>query len=234
MPVQYHDYTGESAQSIQALYDAGYTLPQVCVELQLKKWQLQKLNQEFSLEQRVFPSYAGDPAVLIDDRVQQIAYLVGLLDHDVDRLCSASTALFNLLEHKEWDSTLSTCRRDIGRVHRRIQWAIRRRSTPQLLPQEAIGRVRSILVSIAAGRQDRCVSLNDVPEDVSKAYIEGLGQRTGSVFRTPSWESTGRAIRSTRLSNKGRLITVWKLKDTEESHGETTQKENSTTCRREK
>ena len=43
-------------------------------------------------------------------------------------------------------------------------------------------------------------------------HPERLGNAWGSVFKGPEWEWTGEWRQSTRVSNRGRYIRVWRLK----------------------
>lgn len=42
--------------------------------------------------------------------------------------------------------------------------------------------------------------------------IKSMGPAAGSLFREPCWEFTGRRIVSSRVSNHGRELKIWKLK----------------------
>ena len=42
--------------------------------------------------------------------------------------------------------------------------------------------------------------------------IDTLGPAAGSIFRGSEWEFTGNWIKSTRITNHGRMIREWRLK----------------------
>ena len=47
---------------------------------------------------------------------------------------------------------------------------------------------------------------------VTERHPERLGNAWGSVFKGPEWEWTGEWRQSTRVSNRGRYIRVWRLR----------------------
>ena len=53
------------------------------------------------------------------------------------------------------------------------------------------------------------VTADDLPDDLR----ESLGPATGSVFKTPDFEFTGKRVTSVRASNHARELKVWKLTD---------------------
>lgn len=55
---------------------------------------------------------------------------------------------------------------------------------------------------------------------LSRHGIESLGPAAGSVFRGGGWMFTGRRVVSSRVTNHGRELKVWKLK-AEDGHKQT-------------
>ncbi len=79
-------------------------------------------------------------------------------------------------------------------------------------------KARSIAVTVALSRTDRCATADDVYRHLTIAERRGLGNAAGSLFRGPRWTFTGRRTPSRRISNNAREIKIWKLQ--EEPHAD--------------
>ena len=88
-------------------------------------------------------------------------------------------------------------------------------------------RLKEQGMSLAAGkRHDALESAKDWAKYLAKRegeitidhvyaecpLVDLLGNAAGNVFRGPDWEFTGKWVKSTRVSNHGRFIRVWRLK----------------------
>jgi hypothetical protein len=71
---------------------------------------------------------------------------------------------------------------------------------------------RAIAIWVAEGRDDRCVSADDVYRHLTYVQSRKLGNAAGSLFRGSRWENTGRRKQSKRISNHARWIMIWRLK----------------------
>ena len=57
------------------------------------------------------------------------------------------------------------------------------------------------------------VNADEVGKRLKEIYkIDTLGPAAGSIFRGKEWEFTGKWIKSTRITNHGRMIREWRLK----------------------
>lgn len=55
------------------------------------------------------------------------------------------------------------------------------------------------------------VNIDMVQDRLIRRGID-LGNTAGAIFKTKEWEWTGEVIQSSRISNRARIIRVWRLK----------------------
>jgi hypothetical protein len=57
------------------------------------------------------------------------------------------------------------------------------------------------------------LTADDVAQEMERrGLIPNLGPAAGSLFKGGRWEFTGHRVRSTRVTNHGRELKVWRLK----------------------
>ena len=78
----------------------------------------------------------------------------------------------------------------------------------------SLDQARRIARTIAVRRDDRCVTADDIGEELERLGAPQLGPEAGSVFAQKSvWEFTGRRVKSSRVSNRHRELKVWRYLD---------------------
>ena len=76
--------------------------------------------------------------------------------------------------------------------------------------KEPLELARAIAKEIALLHPDRCTNADEVGASLEARYgIGSLGPAAGSLFKTSEWRWSGRFIKSTRITNHGRLLRVW-------------------------
>jgi hypothetical protein len=79
---------------------------------------------------------------------------------------------------------------------------------------ELVQQVRRHLETVARGRSNRCVTIDDAARilELTGKTARDLGNAAGAVFKHEAWECTGLTTMSQRKSSHARRILVWRLR----------------------
>jgi hypothetical protein len=79
--------------------------------------------------------------------------------------------------------------------------------------RELLAKVKAALITIAGGRESRCVTADDAARwMIEQGLCPGaLGNASGSLFRGPEWELVSYCP-SERASRRRNRLGVWRLK----------------------
>ncbi len=76
--------------------------------------------------------------------------------------------------------------------------------------REPLKLARNIAAEIAMLKPDRRVNADEVGSALETRYgIATLGPAAGALFKTKDWRWSGQFIKSTRITNHGRLLRIW-------------------------
>ena len=76
--------------------------------------------------------------------------------------------------------------------------------------KEPLELARAVAKEIALLKPDNTVCADEVGAEMESRYgLDTLGPAAGALFKTKDWRWSGRFIKSTRITNHGRLLRVW-------------------------
>ena len=71
---------------------------------------------------------------------------------------------------------------------------------------------RNIAVQIALKHPNQECDADKVMQELWDRYgISSIGNAAGSIFREAHWEFTGRMVQTTKKTNHGRRVMIWRL-----------------------